>query len=253
MAVWPVSCTDSPAISWRQWPGYPVDDDSIAIFRFQLPEQPVLLPALVSVLQTDEINRAERYQRTEDRQRFIYARGLLRVLTGRYTRQALEQVRFTEDVNNKPALVGDTGWQINLSHSGNWMLLAVGNVALGIDVEQIQPPFSFDDILPASFSQQEQAYVRVGADSRRRFYEVWTRKEALRKATGKGMDDYFSQLPALNGLHRTESHIIGGHGDWQVTGFTVSADYPGAAAYQATAETPKFYTLESGLWVDSES
>ncbi|GAB3803994.1 hypothetical protein GCM10028819_34790 [Spirosoma humi] len=250
MAISRVFCTDLPAILWRQWPGPPAVDDAVAVFRFQLPEQPFILPTLVSLLQPDEINRAERYHRIDDRQRFIYARGLLRVLTGRYTRQAPDQVRFTKDANNKPALLGTTGWQINVSHSGSWILLAVGKVKLGVDVEQMQSAFSFDDILPASFSQEEQAYVRAGADSRRRFYELWTRKEALVKATGKGMDDSFSRIPVLNGLHQTESHIIGGHGDWQVTGFAISADYLGAVAYQATVETPKFYTLKSGLLVD---
>ncbi|GAB3768732.1 4'-phosphopantetheinyl transferase superfamily protein [Spirosoma horti] len=202
------------------------------------------------MLQPDEISRAERYHRTEDRQRFIYARGWLRVLTGRYTGQVPKQVRFTKDANNKPALLGNTDWHVNVSHSGNWILLAVGKVSLGVDVEQIQTSFSFNDILPASFSQAEQAYVKADTDSRRRFYQVWTRKEALIKATGKGMDDDFSQVPALDGLHRTESRIIGGTGDWQVAGFVVSADYMGAVAYQATVETPKFYTLESGLFTD---
>ena len=251
MAFCRVSCTDSPVVLWRQWPGHPNVDDAVAVFRFLLPEQPFILPALVSLLQPDEINRAERYRRIEDRQRFVYARGLLRVLTGRYTHQAPEQVRFTKDANKKPALLGNTGWHMNVSHSGNWILLAVGKVNLGVDVEHIQTTFSFDDILPNSFSPEEQAYVRAGADSRRRFYQLWTRKEALIKATGKGMDDYFSQVPALDGFHQTESHIIGRQGDWQVTGFPISADYLGAVAYQATVETPKFYTLESGLLVDS--
>lgn len=253
MDVCRVSCADLPAVSWLYWPGYPLVDDPVAVFRFHLPERLFISPELFALLQPDEISRAERYHRAEDRQRFVYARALLRVVTGRYTRQVPKQVRFTKGANNKPVLVGNTGWQMNVSHSGNWILLAVGKVSVGVDVEQLQPQFSVDDILSTSFSQAEQTYVRSGADSRRRFYQLWTRKEALIKATGKGMDDYFSQVPALDGLHQTDRQIIGGAGDWQVTGFPISADYLGAVAYQETVETPKFYTLESGLLVDLES
>lgn len=253
MAFCHVSCADLPAVFWLPWPGFAAANDAVAVFRFQLPERTFISPEFFALLQPDEVNRAERYHRAEDRQRFIYARALLRVLTGSYTRQNSKQVRFTKDANNKPVLVGNTGWQMNVSHSGGWILLAVGKVSLGVDVEQIQPQFSFNDILTTSFSLAEQAYVGAGPDSRRRFYQVWTRKEALVKATGNGMDDYFSQVPALDGLHRTESRIIGGIGDWQVRGFPISADYLGAVAYQATVETPKFYTLESGLFVDLES
>ena len=253
MAFCRVFCTELQAVSWHRWPGYPAVDEAMAVFRCQLPEQTRMPPVLRSLLQPDEIARAERYHRVEDRQRFVYARGLLRMLAGRYTGQPPGQVRFTKDANGKPVLAGDTGWHINVSHSGNWILLAIGKTDLGVDVEEMQPQFAFSDILPTSFSPAEQAYVSAGADSRRRFYQLWTRKEALIKATGKGMDDYFSQIPALDGLHQTESQVIGGTGDWQVMGFGISPHCSGAVAYPSTAETPKFYTLESGLLADSES
>lgn len=250
MAFCRVFCTELQAVSWHQWPGYPHTDDVMAVFRFQLTEQADMPLAL---LQPDEIHRAERYRRMEDRQRFVYARGLLRMLVGRYTHQPPEQVRFAKSATGKPVLAGETGWHINVSHSGNWILLAMGRVDLGVDVEQMQPQFAFDDILSTSFSPAEQAFVREGADSQRRFYQLWTRKEALIKATGKGMDDDFSRIPALDGSHQTGSQLIGGTGDWQVMGFAISDHYSGAVAYPATAELPKFYTLESGLLTGSES
>lgn len=243
-----VFCAELQAVSWHPWPGYPNADDAVAVFRFQLPEQTILPLAL---LQPDEISRAERYHRMEDRQRFVYARGLLRILTGRYTGQSPEQVRFTKDANGKPVLANGAGWHINVSHSGRWILLAIGKSNLGVDVEQIQLQFTFDDILATSFSLSEQAYIGAGTDSRRRFYQLWTRKEALIKATGKGMDDDFSRIPSLDGPHRTESQIMGGTGDWQVMSFAISAHYSGAVAYPTAIEIPKFYTLESGLLVDS--
>lgn len=254
MAICHVFCAESEVVSWHPCPDYPdVVDDPVAVFRFQLPEQTVLPTELLSLLQPDEISRAKRYHRAEDRQRFVYARGLLRILTGRCTHQRPEQVRFAKDAHGKPVLAGDTGWHMNVSHSGNWILLAVGNVRLGVDVERIQSPFAYSDMLPTSFSPAEQAYIRADADSRRRFYQLWTRKEALIKATGKGMDDDFFRIPALNGAHQTDSQVIGSTGDWQVMGFVISADYPGAVAYPAMVETPKFYTLESGLFVNLKS
>ncbi|MFD2933953.1 4'-phosphopantetheinyl transferase family protein [Spirosoma flavum] len=252
MPVSTISCASFQDVSWLHWADCSYDDE-IAIFRFPLVEGMIMPFHLKSVLQPDEIHRSQRYYREEDRQRFLYTRSILRVLSGSYTNQAPEQIRFTTGMNKKPELVGDSGWRINVSHSGKWILLTIGKVSVGIDVEKNDPKFSFRDMLSTSFSRGEQDYIEAGVDAQLRFYQLWTRKEALIKATGKGMDDDFWQVPSLDGSSVTDSGLIGEAGSWIVSSFFVATDYHAAIAYRATQEIPKFYTLDSGLFSHRES
>ncbi|AUD03906.1 4'-phosphopantetheinyl transferase family protein [Spirosoma pollinicola] len=247
MSVHHVACSDFKDISWLSLPDCSYKDD-IAVFRFDLVEGAFVSPYLTSLLQPDEINRAERYHRSEDRKRFIHSRGILRILAGNYTAQAPDQIRFIKGPNKKPALAGDTGWHINVSHSGGWALFAIGQVSVGVDVEKINPGFSFQEILPASFSPEEQAYINGETDAYQRFYQLWTRKEAFVKATGKGMDEDFFRIPSLTGLHAAESRLLGGSGNWNVGSFEVASGYSAAVAYQELPEIPKFYALNSVLF-----
>ncbi|MVM36999.1 4'-phosphopantetheinyl transferase superfamily protein [Spirosoma sp. HMF3257] len=131
---------------------------------------------------------------------------------------------------------------------GGWITVAIGKSSIGVDIERINPDFPFQDVLAQSFSQEEQAYVAASADSRFAFYDVWTRKEALVKATAKGLDDDFQQVPALDGIHQISSDLIGAVGDWTVLSFPVSDAYPAAVAYRPMADMPKFYTLDKCIF-----
>ena len=83
-----------------------------------LPESQV--QSLWYTLTADERQRAERYVFEKDRTHFVVARGLLRVLLGRYLRQDPPHLRFIYGPHGKPALATDTGGvalRFNVSHS----------------------------------------------------------------------------------------------------------------------------------------
>ncbi|GAB3947686.1 hypothetical protein GCM10028805_20400 [Spirosoma harenae] len=197
--------------------------------------------------------RAQRFRRQEDRNRFLYTRYILRTLLSNYLKQCPDQILFTTGINGKPEMKNNPSWCFNVSHSGNWILIAVGTGNVGIDIEKIDPDFSFQDIVSLQFSLEEQRYIAVSSMPRLAFYKIWTRKEALLKATAKGMDDDFAQIPSLDGSHTKESKLIGATDDWTVGSFGVSECYSAAVAYSALHQKPKFYTLESGLSPYSES
>lgn len=254
-----VYCATLPTIAWLRQPARPYADE-LAVFRFQLTDRAGLDAHLRRWLQPDELARAERYRRNEDQRRFVYARGLLRLLAGAYTNQLPALVRFKAGINQKPELAGAAGWHFNVSHSGDWILIAFSQTAVGVDVEQVNPALPLTNVLPASFSQNEQAYVVAQADARLSFYHLWTRKEALAKATAKGIDDDLHRLPCLDGAHSPPVHLLG-EGAWTVWSFAVADAYSAAVAYQATGMpdrraadhgvpdrtlTPRFYTLDAG-------
>lgn len=70
----------------------------------------------------------------------------------------------------------------SLSHSGDWALLAVGEAELGADIEAIQPRRI--GALRRLSTPEEAAWA--GEDPER-WFQLWTWKEAVMKATGLGL------------------------------------------------------------------
>lgn len=245
-----VTCSDLQPVTWLPWSACSFNDE-LAVFRVALLEGAGLVPHLRGLLSPDEIERAARYRRPSDQLRFSCARGLLRVVLSRYTNQLPNRIEFVAGHNRKPGLKESVGWQFNVSHSGDWILIAVGNVRVGVDLEWANPDFSFQDLLTVSFSAAEQHYIDACSEARLCFYQLWTRKEALVKATAKGMDDTFGQIPSLAGTHFTNAQLIGESGPWLVNSLLVADGYPAAVAYDGVSPViPHLYTLDAEVALD---
>ena len=110
-------------------------------------------------LTADECQRAERYVFEKDRTHFVVARGLLRVLLGRYLGQDPPHLRFTYGPHGKPALATDTGGgalRFNVSHSHGLALYAITRGReVGVDVERIRPEVAQEKIAERFFSPRE--------------------------------------------------------------------------------------------------
>ncbi len=92
-----------------------------------------------------------------------------------------DTLRFHKTRKGKPYLP-DSIWQFNISHSGDMVLCGIHNGDIGVDIEKTRP--YNDRVAKRICSPAEYAYI--GGDSIR-FLEVWTRKEAYAKLTGKGL------------------------------------------------------------------
>lgn len=242
-----VSCASLPSPAWRPG-GQCLFNDPIAVFRFHWPAYPAELTRLQALLHPDEQVRADRYRLPADRNRFVAGRGLLRLLAGSYLNQPPEQVTIGVDGNLKPVVTSAPNQYVNVSHAGDWVLLAMGNVAVGIDVEEINPDFQYGDVLTATFDVVEQQQLWADADPRGRFYDGWTRKEALLKATGLGLSDDLPTVPCLDGDYQFPESVIGANGNWLVYGFALTVGYRAALAYAASPPWPRFYTIDSGFF-----
>lgn len=247
-----ILCTPFQRVTWCHWSVCMYTDDT-AVFRIKLPEVALNTSLLSALLQPGELARAKRYFREEDRNRFLIARTILRILIGNYLKQHPAMIQFNLGINNKPDLGEGTGWHVNVSHSDKWVLVAVSRATVGIDVERVNEKFQFLDVLTQSFNADEQWVIKNGPNDQELFYRLWTRKEAVVKATAKGIDDDFFLIPSLDGRHQSTDKLLGSTINWVVTSFNVCDGYPAAIAQQFPAETIKFYTVESGLLTSDES
>src|SRR3989338_1428898 len=87
-------------------------------------------------LAADELIRAERYHFKRDQDRYIVARGILRIMMGGYLGSDPCQLQFSYSIYGKPILSGSL-LNFNLSHSGDIAVYVfTQNRGIGIDVER---------------------------------------------------------------------------------------------------------------------
>ncbi|WP_426687732.1 4'-phosphopantetheinyl transferase family protein [Rhodanobacter ginsengiterrae] len=163
----------------------------------------------------------------------------LRVLLAGYLGIAAGQVVLIDGEHGRPALaaVHDQSLGFNWSHSGDQALIAVGrNITPGIDLERVRPRHRALEIAARFFSADEAAALAALplAEQAVAFLEVWTAKEAVVKALGRGIAfglDRFS-------VARDAGHLrlLRLHGDdagaWQLRQLELDADVVGALAWR---------------------
>lgn len=97
------------------------------------------------------------------------------------------EVSFTE--YGKPYFPKLPSKYFNLSHSGSRCICAFADSEIGIDLEEIKD-MDFLKIVNRFFSDKEKKFIFAHSNlyiQRRRFFEIWTKKEAYIKYVGKGL------------------------------------------------------------------
>jgi 4'-phosphopantetheinyl transferase len=147
------------------------------------------------LLTADECQRADRYRLAELARRFTLARGMQRKILSAYCGVRPEYMYFDYSATGKPFLPGSS-IQFNLSHSGDYGMLAVAiHRQVGIDIEYIRP-VSVRSIAKRYFIQEEiDCLVSLSEDQRQKtFFRIWTCKEAYVKARGLALSDALSDV-----------------------------------------------------------
>ena len=154
-----------------------------------------MLPLLRTWLSPEELTRVERLIPALPRRRTLVMRGLLRWLLASYLQSTPAAVDFTYAAHGKPLVVpppGRTAVQFNVSHSQNLGWLAVARCEVGLDVEKQRENLAMAALVERYFSARERTRFRElsAPEQTPWFFRCWTRKEALLKACGLGI-----QLP----------------------------------------------------------
>lgn len=212
------------------------------VWKINISPNLFLVNSLIPVLTIGEIDRANRFVRPDDRNRSIISRATLRIILGKYLRISPTLVEIDVAGNKKPFLRHPERKDIffNLSHSGDWILLAVSDAEVGVDIEYINSQFKYIDILHDYFIEEEIKFIRQNL-SDDRFFMHWTRKEALSKALGTGLDSLLKDFPSLNGEHFVSKNLITTNHNWQISSFYLNSNYIASLANIEIISESKFW------------
>jgi 4'-phosphopantetheinyl transferase len=146
-----------------------------------------VIEKLAELLADDELARANRYRFADDRRRSIVARAGTRRLAARALGVDARALVIVEEEHGKPAL-RNREIEFNASHSGDLVALAFARATpVGIDVERRRQIRDAPALARRFFAAEELKIVAKAADADDAFLTIWTAKEAILKASGKGI------------------------------------------------------------------
>jgi 4'-phosphopantetheinyl transferase len=182
LALW-----HSPPLQWN------IEDREVHIWRASLGSLSRKQFAILwRTLASSEVERASNYRSRRDRERFVIARGTLRMLLGRYLSRDPQALRFVYNAYGKPFLEPSEdrlNLSFSLSHAEDLALFAIArDRAIGVDIERIRDGFDIEEIAKRFFSPRERSALDALPAERKveAFFSAWTRKEAYVKARGRG-------------------------------------------------------------------
>lgn len=154
------------------------------------PLAPEQYPVLVGLLDPHERTRLRALRRPADQGRYLAAHALARLVLGVRLDVQPAALRFDRTCrcgqqHGKPRLADEAVPAFSLTHSGDLVGLAVADGAVGLDVEHVRPLSDLAGMAAQVCSAVELA--RSPSASTAAFLTIWTRKEALLKATGEGL------------------------------------------------------------------
>lgn len=144
------------------------------------------LAAARALLSGPEQERAARFHFPRGRDRWIRGRAWVRRELGTCLGQRPESVQMAAEPGGRLYLPDFPRCGFNLSHTGPWIALGICQEGrIGIDLETVDPTFPALEIARVFFLPTEHDWIAAGPVER--FFHLWTAKEALMKATGRGI------------------------------------------------------------------
>lgn len=155
-------------------------------------EQDAVFKQLESIVTEERYKKMQKYRFPIDKIRSLFAEVLVRYALKKHF--AMEGADIAIDTNEygKPYLKDVENVYFNVSHSGDWVVCAVSDQPVGVDVEQIKKN-SFE-IADRFFSEKEAKAIQESEVGQELFYKYWTLKESYVKAEGKGMSIPFDSF-----------------------------------------------------------
>jgi 4'-phosphopantetheinyl transferase len=156
-------------------------------------ERPERLARGLGYLSSDERARAARFHFERDRNSYVLAHALARTLLARVTGVEPHALCFAPGEHGRPELDWPTPSprvRFNISHTHGLVACALAlERDVGVDVEHVERRVEIRLLAPTVFSADERSALELldGEARRKRFFQLWTLKEAYIKARGMGL------------------------------------------------------------------
>lgn len=159
-----------------------------------------MLDDMAQCLPQEKKERVLRYRQDIDKKIRIYSEIFIRYLISMKSGARYNEINIKTSQTGKPYLEGIPLCEFNISHTKNAVAVALSDMLIGVDVERVR---DIDlHIADRVFSDGELALLYSKEEDRNlRFFDIWTKKEALAKHDGKGLTGDLKSLDVTSCSH----------------------------------------------------
>jgi len=217
------------------------------------------------LLTSEERQRCERFAFERDRRQFLAGRSLLRIVLSQYAAIPPDLWRFRVNDYGKPSIespaTGPDLW-FSVTHTSSVAAVAVAvGVQVGVDAECVSRSTDWQTVAENYFAPEEWSYLTSlsAAGQRAGFFQIWTLKEALLKALGKGLsiplNAFRFEFPAGQPPQVHFSHAMPNRSDeWRFWLFTEPPDQQFAVAVEhPSGRSPMLVVNRAALRFDQQT
>lgn len=157
----------------------------------------------------EKLDKINRYKFREDYLRSLYGDILVRTEIMKQMHISNSYINFTLNEYGKPSIEGYDNLFFNISHSEDWVICAISNEEVGVDIEKIEKaPI---EVAEHYFDSREYKIIKSKEQEEidEFFYKIWTLKESYIKWIGKGLSvqlDSFNVVEDFKGDFYIESN-----------------------------------------------
>lgn len=168
----------------------------VRIFAVSIKKIPIskLIILANRIFSKSEIERLNQFTKTNDKKLYIAGKLLTRKAIAKIANAKPSELVFGENKFGRPKIIFPSlkNFDFNLSHSGEWVVLAISDSNVGIDIEKLKP---IDTTLVKNlFHKEEMELINTAKEKLNFFYKIWVLKESYIKAIGKGFSHAVNKI-----------------------------------------------------------
>ncbi|MEL4106556.1 4'-phosphopantetheinyl transferase superfamily protein [Oscillospiraceae bacterium WX1] len=146
-----------------------------------------LVREMMGSVSAEKKQRLSKYRHEIDRKLSVYSEILARCLACRLTGTAFDKTAVICDEMGKPVFEHLPNCHFNISHTKYAIAAIMSSQPVGVDVERVRDVDR--RVAETAFTGSELSWLDEAEteNCRQRFFEIWTKKEAVLKQSGKGL------------------------------------------------------------------
>ena len=214
----------------------------VEVWMLRTPPRGEPLGEQLDVLTAEERAGASRITAERERVLHVLGRALARKLLASYTGSDARDVRLEAGRWGKPRVVSPPGSPcFNIAHSGDTVLAAFSLLDVGVDIERRRPRSDVAGIAHRFYGDEEYNWIAAHSPEDRldSFLRLWTRKEAVVKATGLPLIPYTKEATVLAGEGRGSVVLTDGGVSHRVYWLDLAVEPGYTAAVAAIGREPE--------------
>lgn len=140
-----------------------------------------------TLLSEDRRKEVDRFRFEKDKRLSVCGEMLAKERISKKCGIPVQDIHLIKDENGKP-YAENINIHFNISHSGDYVICVISESPVGVDIELISD--IKDSLIQYVCTENELRYVyQDKPETRKRFFEIWTAKEAYFKYKGTGIKD----------------------------------------------------------------